>query len=181
MAAKHRITVGWGENWAMVQTPHGRARVTVVRWEPVGDRDEPVEITVRSEDPGRPLTSRELRSLPFGEVVEEVRYARASAGGAAEVVVTGHQATESDTASAGEARLRYAEEQARLRRGRAKAKAQRYDRQHWEDVAAVYRKARQEGKPPRAEISEAFGVSATTAKGWAQKARRVLGPDLEGD
>jgi hypothetical protein len=113
----------------------------------------------------KPLSSTDVKTIPFGQLISEAPAVAASASRPGPIRV-------GDRARAGEDELE------RVRRAVARKQGIPVD---LADVAKVYRAAQVAGEPPIITISETFGVSERTASRRVADARHagLLGPALD--
>lgn len=160
-------------------TSHFRTRALTIdvdmqriahRWECVG-----VAVHRGAGARGKPLSSRELRSIRFGDLIETAR---------------AHHADDEDKAlSLDEKRQRLGARLRRLRvvepttKGSGPGRKRVYDRDHFVDVASTYATAHSRGQSPTQAVADRWKISRSTAAKWVYRARnehRLLAPTTRG-
>ncbi|HUG08898.1 MAG TPA: hypothetical protein VMP13_08400 [Acidimicrobiia bacterium] len=125
--------------------------VIAFEWAELDDRLEVVSVTVAAADRDRPVTTSDLRAIPFASLINDAR----------------RQMVERMPGDSLDIR--------KARSGRT-----RLDKAHFENVAAAYIKAHKAGRSPTKEIAELFKVSKSTAAKWVGRARHDFDPPLLG-
>ncbi len=122
------------------------------RWEP-----KAIRIATRLPEETGPITGAVLRALPIGRIVATIRSRQKTL---AQKTVDQLKA---DQVEVPEGYLEAWET----------GKRPRLSREHYEDVAAVYRAAYQAGQYPTKAVAEKFSVSSSTAGSWVSRARNL--------
>jgi len=119
------------------------------RWEP-----ETIRVHARLFAKTGPITGATLRSLPIGQIVGVLR--------------DRHKALAEKVASEVEVPDDYLERW-------EKGERPKLGREHYEDVAIIYRAAFDAGLRPTKAVAEHFNCSASTAGSWVSRARHRYG------
>jgi hypothetical protein len=130
----------------------GRSWEVTTRWQQIGGRFEPVEVTVEGVEPGMPLTATTMRQLPIGTLHEE---ARRYAAGIRET---------SDGAG------RMDEDLIALAPVGSKRGSELTD-VDLKATAKVYRRAYDGGEPVTKAVADHFGISTSAAAKRIMRAR----------
>ena len=133
--------------------------VVRIDWDTFDDRWEPkaIRVATRLPDETGPITGAVLRSLPIASIVATVR------SGQKDLAEQTGERLKADEVEIPEGYLEAWETGKRPRLGR----------DHYEDVAAIYRAAYQAGQYPTKAVAEKFSVSSSTAGSWVSRARNL--------